>query len=111
MTQDKTTFRDLLTRLTPAGLAPGLSNIFTTAEQVYIHIMCASIPKLHTVAQLVEHLPGKREVMGSNTSSFFLDKRKMGCLRCCCVVCHLYCLITFLISTSVHVCKVHTYMS
>jgi hypothetical protein len=32
MTQDKTTFRDLLTRLAPA-LAPGLSNIFTTAEQ------------------------------------------------------------------------------
>jgi hypothetical protein len=32
MTQDKTTFRDLLTRLAP-GLAPGLSNIFTTAEQ------------------------------------------------------------------------------
>ena len=30
MTQDKTTFRDLLTRL----VAPGLSNIFTTAEQV-----------------------------------------------------------------------------
>ena len=27
----------------------------------------------------------------------------MGCLRCCCVVCHLYCLITFLLSTSVHV--------
>ena len=27
----------------------------------------------------------------------------MCCLRCCCVVCHLYCLITFLLSTSVHV--------
>ena len=25
------------------------------------------------------------------------------CLRCCCVVCHLYCLITLLLSTSVHV--------
>ena len=33
MTQDKTTFRDLLTRLAP-GLAPGLSNMFTTSEQV-----------------------------------------------------------------------------
>ena len=28
----------------------------------------------------------------------------MGCLRCCCVVCHLYCLSTFLLSTSVHAC-------
>ena len=27
----------------------------------------------------------------------------MGCLRCCCVVCRLYCLITVLFSTSFHV--------
>ena len=27
----------------------------------------------------------------------------MGCLRCCCVVCRLYCLITILLSTSFHV--------
>ena len=30
----------------------------------------------------------------------------VGALRCCCVVCHLYCLITLLLSTSVHVCTV-----
>ena len=48
-----------------------------------------------------------QEVVGSNPtlgSSFFLEKGKMGCLRCCCVVCRLYCLITALISTSFHVC-------
>ena len=33
-------------------------------------------------------------------SSFFLEKGKMGCLRCCCVVCYL---ITLLLSTSVHI--------
>ena len=26
------------------------------------------------------------EVVGSNLSSFFLEKEKVGCLRCCCVV-------------------------
>ena len=31
----------------------------------------------------------------------------MGCLRCCCVVCHLYCLITFLLYTCYYVNHVH----
>ena len=39
----------------------------------------------------------------AEATHFSLKKGKMGCLRCCCVVCHLYCLITFLLSTSVHI--------
>ena len=50
---------------------------------------------------LVEHLPGMQEVVGSNAtwgSSFFLEKGKMGCLRSCCVVCRLYCLVFIYLS-------------
>ena len=66
--------------------------------------MCCKLSSISL--NLYMHLPGMQEVVGSNPtwgSSFFLEKGKMGCLRCCCVVCHLYCLITLLLSTGVHV--------
>ena len=53
---------------------------------------------------LTERVHVARLAMFSSAEAthFSLKRGKMGCLRCCCVVCHLYCLITFLLSTSVH---------
>ena len=56
----------------------------------------------YTCSSVGRALAWKAKVVGSNPtggSSFLLEKGKMGCLRCCCVVCHLCCLNAFLLST------------